>query len=297
MSQDYLPSCLEKCLLDKEQFSRAYNIISARNRAWLKKHIAELSKWYNYHNYPLKHEIRKHSWTQGWNTVISKRPIDSVLVVLYPGFTSPAQLLSAVLPPKIAGVDRVLVCCCSQESGNWQESVLLALELAGVEEVYDFSCEQLKILLEKIKSLGQLTKLLHINSVNNFSFDPFYNLATPKDIIFLNSPQKCGIWLNDGEIPDIEALHFAHPDMYLQFWSQDSKSLQSISTEYDQYTGTWEDFCNCNFDLVFAPSHLHMQLLSRFSLVLTPGEECFWIWPDLFLHRFETCGLAFSKGS
>ena len=294
MLQEWIPAWVENCLLAKDSFSRAYHNVSQENRALLKKHIADLSKWYNFNNFPLKTETSIQSWTQGWKTLISKSPADCVLVPLPAEFSSPAQLLSTVLPPRIAGVSQVMVFKLTEEIGYWPDSLLLALELAGIEEVFDFSPKQAKSLLQEITSQGTETKLLC--SVDKFSMFNPQNLDFQLDTIPLYPPSKCGIWLDGHVTPDLHALEFAHPDLYLQLFAPETGFLDAISDEYNKQKSTWQQFCSQDFDIVFAPESFHMELINRFPLVLGPGQECFWIWPELLLQRFETRKLAFSVG-
>ena len=298
MFDDLLPFWCESCLHDKTAFSRAYNNISSVNRALLKKNIAELSKWYNLYNYSNKSEIKSLKWSQNWKTTISKKPADCALVGIPQEFSSPALLLATVMPLKIIGVEKVLVFKCTKDSSIWSDSLLLALELAGVEEVFDFTLEQVESLLQEIGKQKVSVTSVFVNDVDNFPFFSLaYKYAARMDTVSLFSPKSCGIWLDKEVIPDVEAIEFAYPDLDLQFWSQDSEMFKCVPDQYHKQVGKWTDFCESRFDLVFAPSEFHTELLSKFAVVLGQGQEGFWIWPDLHLKRFEKQGLAFSTSS
>lgn len=295
MYEDCLPSWCEGSLIDSREFSRAYNNISSTKRALLKKQISELTKWYNFYKYALDKEEKTLYWTQNWVTRVYKRPLDSVFIGLFEEFASPALLLSAVLPPKIAGVNKVRVFKYTKNRHPWADSLLLALELAGIQEVYNFSVPEVKDLLKEIQRYGIEYGWISFEQPQDFNYTLLgegYLFGT--EVIPLVVPRKCGIWIEGPDLPDFESLEFAHPRIDCEIWSGKDQVLNDLPDNFARKDGSWEEFCQKDFDLVWAPKHLHREVVSKFPVVLSSGQESSWIWRGLGLERFQAWGVAFS---
>jgi hypothetical protein len=127
------PDWVEDFRLDDEYQARAYDGAPASWRVRLKTASAFL--FHRWTEAPAVKSGQILDPSRGFAARCDERPASFVLAVLDPAYDSPARLLAAVLPAVLAGVRTVLVAC---PGGPPAPGVCLALELAGLEDVYVF---------------------------------------------------------------------------------------------------------------------------------------------------------------
>ena len=125
-----LPGWLEKFRAGDDVFAHAWDSAGAEDRALLKTAIA-----WHFHRWGLSDAselCERRSPREGFCTRVSTQPVDWVLAILSPGFSSPARLLATLVPALIAGVAHPAVLSVGEPAG----SVAAALELAGIEDLF-----------------------------------------------------------------------------------------------------------------------------------------------------------------
>ena len=260
----------------EDRFAAAYETVPDWARARLKKGIADVWSWLG--AVAWKQEFKQTDYPAGAKVLQRRQPRDWCLVVARPD-TGPGVILGAVLPPLLSAVHEVAVLWVGQEE-DLQDSTLLALELAGVEQVY--SCDQRLLeqgMQETIDLLdGSWGGVLRLGTPPGSGHHP---IPRPKGKRFwqfcLPVPETAGIFADDPGLWDFETLHFAHPNLDIQVWSA---SGEPALGKWPGVQGGWEDFLNRDFDLVLVEEGKVMEALRHFPVVLGPGQEVSWIWPD-----------------
>ena len=149
-----LPGWLDACRPDDALYADAYEGTPAELRALLKTAIA-----FAFHRWPAadgETRTARASGRSGFRHEESARPVDWALAVLGPGFASPARLLAALVPAVIAGAGRILVV----SEAPFAASVCTALELAGLEDSFQLSGEQVSDLYDDLRVLSPEGRVL-----------------------------------------------------------------------------------------------------------------------------------------
>ncbi|GEM_PF-3162635 len=262
------PEWLQNFQVNDDKFAEAYESIQPQLRAWLKKTIAQVYAV----NSP---EAARNTWTVntwrgGFETEISSSPLDWTMLLLDKGTVSPVRVLAALSPALAVGVKNILVVHVGD--GDIKQSMLTAFELAGQEDVVRLDEEK-------------LTDLMDFFENSNFPGAVVDLRFAPKDISFCEgirywrAPNISSICIcKDDELPDMDVLKFAHPDV--DFVDVDEESLE-----------------NTNGDAVVVPAELVGDALTGFKIVLAHGQEGCWIWNgfDRLFFRQESVALAVAE--
>ncbi len=272
-----LPDWINEFALGDDLFARAYDAVPDHRRALLKTGIARLWEWYG----PSRARARRKavSWRAGFSSVEESAPADCAVVAFNGDLVSPARLLAAVVPAVTCGVDTVLPVRLGGDA--WPEPVLAGLELAGLERVVQMEPHRLKTLLEETDRAGRTCVAIGLE----LGPGVFRSLRFPTrniDFTCLKCDREAALWMDADDPFDLDALAFAHPDLSVSVHDGD---------------GDFGVFLNAIRDIAYVPPSRVGQALTRARLVLGPGQEGCWVWPQLRPEAFLFHSTAWTIGA
>ena len=274
MSRFSFPSWIEGHLTEDGHFAAAYDALSDRQRGVCKVSMARLESLYG-GILPECQTVR--SEKQGRSYFSHTTPAPWALFLVGHAFTSPVRLLAALMPAVLAGVPDILVCRVREGAAPAPvvNAVLTSLELAGQETVADISPSEAGELVEyacghmdggRLLFLGPFPgcERLFLSAVKR-GFPCRAEFDVPR--IAVTSAAQALLEREEAPegtfYPSFEYLHFAHPDASV------------ITLGAEELPGAEAYSC-----VLCAEEEVDSWLLSA-PLVLTPGEEACWVWPDV----------------
>jgi hypothetical protein len=264
-----LPDLIGESLVDDALFAAAYGESSDRERALMKTCIARLYDWYGPRKDSACEVARR--WRGGFESVARSGPVDFALALFDETFVSPARLLAALVPAVACGVRNVLAVRVDGE-GGWARPLLTAMELAGQELVADLSAEGVSSLL------GDLTDTGASGAVIDLAGRP--GLCAGRSRVAVHSPvydHKAVLYQDDLETFDLEALAFIHPDIAFTAFGANVSLPDGFVRGGEEFPA----FLDAVRDVAFVPADRIGDALDRARLVLGPGQEGCWVWPEL----------------
>lgn len=282
------PDWLEEFIVDEQEFVRSYNHISPLYRTLIKKDIAQIINWYGLDR--IKEVAKEYFFQQGFYFVRVIKPKTWALTFLDPRLTSPSLLLAAVLPAKLAGVKNIGLIRLKGESSedDWPQRQLLALELAGVENVYSLTQKDAERLIRELSEKNIDLSLINLGWTEiSFPLSLFRNKHISLYCPWI--PQKGGVWFKNDLNFDWQTLEFFFPELELSFWNQE-KDNQPAKEKKGK--ADWDHFLEQEFDVLFLDKTDIDQLATQIPIILGPGEEFFWLWPELELNFFCSTRLS-----
>jgi len=236
---------------------------------------------------------------------IRQEPAPWCLVVLDQDFVSAPRLLATVLPPLVAGVRHLQVVRLAARKAPWPPALLAALELAGVEQVAQTPAQQFQALLEHLQKTGAFGSILAPQPLPTLSQQAWLTLAQASCWRFWQprfvgqagesalertkerTKGRAGVFAADATgLPwKLLILAWCQPDLAVELWYEDGSPLAeppaALPPAWTVRRGDATVFLQQQYDLVLAPPHMHQAALRTAPLVLGPGEESCWLWPDL----------------
>lgn len=283
------PDWVGELVPDDELFARAYGDISDRNRAWMKTGIARLHDWYG----PRKAvggETALH-WRSGFHSRTVHGAVDFAVVLFDGSLLSPSRLLAALIPAIAGGVGSVLAVRVSNGT-PWRKAILTGLELAGQELVVDMTELQARRLFGELREtnrpgsvavLGPRAAVIKTNELQAASRISFWRPRYTR---------AAAIWMDDPSTFDLEALAFIHPDIVFSvFGAEPELPAENFSYEGDGF----DNFLDAIMEVAYVPAARARQTLGRARVVLGPGEEGCWVWPDLYPEHFQYQSIAWTN--
>lgn len=272
------PSWIAKSLVADAVFGRAYARVPDHGRALLKTALAR--SWETSAPSETVASRTEKALRSGLRAVTSSAPRPGLVLLLDPAETSPARLLAALAPALAAGIPEVLAVRLGGR-GNPPASLLVALELAGVERLALLPKEQGPKLFEHLAGHAPACLVLALGSV-------------PGPAAWRGRLERpLGLWLDKSGDLDLEAVRFAQPDAVLEAWGPGTRSLTGPVV---RRSGTFETFLRQGYAALYAPRTRHEACLGRAPLVLGPGCESCWLWPDLAADLFLERSTGWSLG-
>ncbi len=263
------------CLVAEEEFDRAFSCLEAVPRAWIKKNIAQLHTIYSSSSQGWY--LQERTWPQGFWTREEVSPVAQVAVSFPYTFNSPAQLVAAVVPPLSLGVQR----CCALRVGAggepWPHEVLGALELSGVEEVYDTSAEKFREWMESVGADPQLGLVF----LEDFSW--LGNLECG-NFVRLPGVETLGVWFQHDLQWDLVAIRSAHPRARIICGPSE---VVEESADCESLHESWSDIMSQAPNGLYIPESMFDLATPHCSRILGPGQEGCWIWPELKIDTFQ----------
>jgi hypothetical protein len=284
------PDWISEFVPDDALFARAYNDIADRDRAWIKSGIARLYDWYG----PRKDvggEISRR-WRAGFDTRLVYDAVDFSVILFDGSLLSPSRLLAALIPAIAGGVENVLAVRVSNGS-PWRKAILTGLELAGQELVADMTELQARKLFNELREtnlpgavtvLGPRAAVIKTNELQAASRISFWRPRYTR---------AAAIWMDDETTFDLEALAFIHPDIVFSvFGVEPSLPADNFSYEGDGF----ESFLDAIMDVAYVPAERVPLAQKKAKIVLGPGQEGGWVWPDLHPEHFQFHSIAWTTG-
>ncbi len=277
------PSLLEDFLVTDASFGAAYDAVSSEERAVIKTAVARMAAVLESAGH-----ISRHSVTvarQGFTLYKRTRPVPWTMVLWDAAYAGPTRVLAALMPAMLAGVPNILACRVlpgangkggKDGPGVFPAPLLAALELAGQElaaecvsgvalDVVEACCEA--DARGRLVCLGRAAVLDEVCRAAASFGVPAYRMAAPVRIGIAASSFS-GPVLNDH-------LLLAHPDAAL------------VSCEGNAAEG--------GFSAVFCAEERVADFLGSAPLVLSPGNEGYWIWPGLGVGFFRETSTGISE--
>lgn len=273
------PGWVEDKFVPDAVFGAAYDMQTAEERAYLKTAIARTAAAYGGPDVPATSGVRV--MRQGFCLQERVRPADWALIMWDGAYAGPTRVLAAILPAMLAGVPHILACRVMPQPGTASEaafspSILAALELAGQELVAELTPEEALTLVTECSAnrergrvvlLGESDYLVPVGREAARCGVPLRRLAHPVRIgIDASSvPQEFAE-------PPYGVLQPLHPDAH--FIPLNGPGEGGLCT-------------------VLASDEAAFAHMAHTPLVLTPGHEACWVWPDLCMDFFRMKSLAF----
>ncbi|CCH47560.1 hypothetical protein [Pseudodesulfovibrio piezophilus] len=273
-----------------ELFAQAYDGIADTQRAWMKTAIARLFDWYGPRKDTSGHVTR--IWDAGFKTRTAYEVVDFAVVLFDGSLQSPARLLAALVPALAGGVKNVLAIRVSAQP-PWREALLTGLELAGQELVVDMTDVQVRRLFNELRDsnhTGAVTVLGPKAAVIKSS-----ELQAASRLSFWRPrfSRAATVWMDKTAPFDLETLAFIHPDIIFSVFGAECE----MPTDNFSYEGAdFGDCLNALIDVAYLPDARLPDALNRAKLILGPGQEGCWIWPDLHPEHFQFHTTAWTLG-
>lgn len=285
------PDWINEFIPDDALFARAYQNSSDGSRAWMKTAIARLYDWYG----PRKDVGGEISlrWSGGFDTKYTFDPVDFAVVLFDESIQSPARLLAALVPALAGGVKNVLAVRVGN-SAPWRDAVLTGLELAGQEFVVDMTDVQARRLFNELRDSGTSGAVVVLGP--KAAVIKFSELQSASRISFWRPrfSRAAVIWMDDEKTFDLEALAFMHPDIVFSlFGVKPFIPADNFSYEGDDF----DEYLDAIMDVAYLSGQRVHHALKRAKLVLGPGQEGCWVWPDLHPEHFQFHRTAWTIGA
>jgi hypothetical protein len=264
-----LSDLIGESLVDDALFAAAYGESSDRERALMKTCIARLYDWYG----PRKDTAREvaERWRGGFASVRRSAPVDFALVLFDETFVSPARLLAALVPAAACGVGNVLAVRVDG-GADWARPLLTAMELAGQELVADLTGEGVSALLRDLADAGANGAVVDLVGRSGLC-DGWSGVAVHAPAF----DRSAALFLDGRDTFDLDALAFSHPDTAFTAFGADVPLPDGFVRGGEGFPA----FLDAVKDAAFVPADRIGETLSRARLVLGPGQEGCWVWPEL----------------
>ena len=298
----------------------AYASVGDVERSWIKKNIAQL---YALHPPAGMDQTRTRTrWRSGlattstslvkpWACLVCPEPMPEAgsasesltlaesLAGPFVG-AGPAGIAAALVPVMTAGISDILAIL--PPSSLQSAHLLTTLELCGLENVYAVPREAIPRELHALVAREPTGLILDLGGLA--SCDPLTAEAFHRTMVW--RPRLSGrlrIWCAEPDQWDWSTLEWNHPHARIEAWGPCRETAPDRVLQGD---GDWDDFhrlpgavLGVGADMLHAPNMSGLPDLPGPGLILTPGQEGCWYWPDLdpgFLCFRRGMALADSRG-
>jgi hypothetical protein len=278
-------------LVGDDRFQAAYDALPPQQRGWLKTGIAQLFEFY--HEHRCGQALSSAAYAGGFAVSRLTRPRDFALI-LTPGPTAaPLQLLAAALPALLAGVPEVAVACLD---GPFSEAALTAMELAGLETALETTPAKFTRLARSLGESGAqgLVVLLAPGALKPEI--PAALARQPNILVAHLAPPRLVVLAAPRARWNFAALALAHGDTPIEVYGP------ALAASPDELPGTClrrpgglEELFASRPLAAFLPENALRRALGRAPLLLGPGREACFLWPELSPSLFATQCLAVSR--
>ncbi len=275
------PVHLKRYRITEQSLAEAYAALSDTERSWIKKNIAQL-----YALAPANAKSRVSTatrWVCGFQSTACIRPRDWAILLLDQSLTGPVWAVSAIVPAMTSGVPNILAVC--QNTSSPSPHLLAGLELCGVDTICRLGRRNVSSLLENLAASA--TSGVILNPDNSLAQRHLPN-SWPGSVAVWKpaSPRRMGIWSETTDQWDWTTLAWNHPGLPLEVWGASPGKLPPGCTKKP---GDWTLFCDQAYLAMGIPEQrLPETRKLRRQLILTPGQEGCWHWPDLTPEWFQT---------
>lgn len=277
------PALVDKHKVSERAFAKAYAVLSDQERSWIKKNIAQ-----NHALFPATAWERTDCvthWHSGLKTSVSTRPRDWLVLVPAGPLFGPARTVATLVPALTSGIKNILVLIPSRE--NPDPSLLVSLELCGLDMACSLNPESTAGLFARLAlSPGQGVLLAPDVFLADMGLDGLPAAAVWRPA----PPSRMGVWSEAAGQWDWQVLSWNHSGQTLEIWGRAPKNP---APGWKIRRGCWSSFLKQGYRAAGVPAHLAEAIPpGTCELILTPGQEGCWHWPDLpkdlFLSRRAT---------
>ncbi len=255
------PDWLEEGRISDDAFKNAYECVPTPCRCALKTAIA-LSSLHFTPETDIQKTVLENNDAGFWLEKTTC-PADWAIIVFDAGYDACARVCAAAVLPALAGIKNIAAICVD---GQPVPGALLALELCGIEDVFHLPTSRLPDLADFLASpslgSGVITTLYHP------SLAQFGNIALEAGLDVHAERPDPRILLLEPQYFERQLLVFAHG----------ADILTRAATQ-----APYAAFCSAETARQDCPA----------PLALTPGCECFWLFPHLDMTCFRTGSKAF----
>lgn len=283
----FLPSWLDKHLISDQAFGQAYESLGDRERGLLKACLARL-----FDRHPPRPGWRVEETGNpraGFLTLAHGASLDYAVLVLSPEFSSPSRLLAALLPLITAGTPEVLVAFtragkAAKDPSPPAPALLTALELAGQEQACLLFPEAASRLAEACRRARGAGLAVFLGGTPGPEWGSFPGrMGAGLRLLAAPEAAEAGVWMDNPDDFDLAALRFAHPDLRFFVWGPCGRLPDK---GFSRRKGDMDRFCAEAYDAVYVSEEHMAAYLGAAPLVLGPGQESCWTWPELTPETF-----------
>lgn len=275
------PGYLESSLLPDAAFGEAYDALSPETRSYVKTAIARTAAVCG--SPDVLESTRSRAMRQGFALHEAMRPADWAIVFFDEDHAAPTRLLAALLPAALAGVPEILACRVVSKKGvqPFATAVLASLELGGQELCAEVDASQALALLKDCHAASPRGRVVILGGAESLA--PLGVFARGAGLMTRHHAAAIRIAIDVDSLPGEYAeephgmLRFAHPDAV----------FGPVPPRRDLGAAT-------PFAAAFCGEGAVQALLGRFPLLLTPGHEACWLWPDIAMGFFREQSRAFA---
>ncbi|BBD07795.1 hypothetical protein [Desulfovibrio ferrophilus] len=289
MGDSFYADWMTDCLVPDEAFSLAYNAMPGMRRAWIKKTAAQVHALIG----PMRdrREDKCIAHRQGFSSHGVSAPMDCAVIFLDSTCVSPVQVAAAAVPLVLSGAKRM--CAVRIEDGlAVSDDVLAALELVGLETVFQLSEPEARRFMERLTETRSAAVLFfgQGTALNSLAVAAGY-AAPPLKLFKPFVTERLGIWAGAGGDWDYETLAWAHPCTMFDIWGA-RESLPDLPLNFSRKRGSFESFLREGYRALYVPEARLMESVGRAALALGPGQEGCWACPELTTDFFRAETLA-----
>ena len=277
------PALSDDLRVQDDVLAASYSFVDDAERSWIKKNIAQL-----YALHPPGGTDRSSTrtrWSGGLATTTTRlvRPWACVVCPesMPEAGAGPAGIAAALIPVMTAGISDILAIL--PPSSLQSAHLLTTLELCGLENVFAVPREAMRkelVALVARKPGGLILDMGDLVSCSLLTGQAFQRTMVWR-------PRLSGqlrIWCSAPGQWDWSTLKWNHPHSRIEAWGP------CRETEPDHVLGVdgdWDAFCRLpgalgvDADMLHAPDMSGVRGLPGDGLILTPGQEGCWYWPDL----------------
>ncbi|AGW14255.1 histidinol dehydrogenase [Megalodesulfovibrio gigas] len=271
-----LPDWMQERLVSDEAFADAYHETVPHRRALLKSTIARLHALLGERR--VSNRSTASALETGMRSIVWELRLDTLVVTLPPGFSSPSRLLAAIVPAQLAGVREILVVCLRPDAepdapaaeSAISPAVLAALELAGVETCLDLDMQEFRNLPAILEEAGQWGAFITLETGCTFI----------ADFLTINADAlEVHCWFDDPDTFSLDDLRWLFgDDAALYCWGNPPASLpDGVHRGPDDF----DAFQEVDKFLALAPEERIKEISTSAHLACSKEALGLWLWPGL----------------
>ncbi|MDL2306406.1 hypothetical protein LJC48_00040 [Desulfovibrio sp. OttesenSCG-928-C06] len=301
-----LPEWLEQHKVDTGP--GAYGDLEPELRACLKSQIAFL---FSHYGECRPEQGRRSTWLER-NIFEEESPVSWAMYIMAPDYASGPGALAALMPALLAGVREILICRVADSEpaarqpakavnfGALPLSISAALELSGLDQVYDLDVTEATRLLGHLgtPSRGGDGRVVLLGSapakpLNSLMCEVVWS-AMRLHIPAVSLPGRLKIAVDQFCSADYELLRWAHPqaDIYTVERGTLLEPCDALVTDLpESFQPGFRAMPGCGADEL-----PESRISTAPQLSLQPGNEFLWLWNSIYPNFFRKRKFAICKG-
>lgn len=271
------PGWLEDKRISDKLLEDAYACLLPRFRVGLKAAIS--LSCFHFNISPITRSETVCSERLGYKSTKLQNTVPWSLIIFSGSYKAPARLVSAAILPLLAGSGLIGAVCV----GSPQCCSLSALELCGIEDIFNIGCGAIETLIDTLleKSAACQTCAGRIILLHDGELSRLALFLRNRNVAFFEENKRPTLFVEDKAVFDLELISYAHgvPINDLIDEKTDSQRIDALYMRYENA------FCDVN---------IQSSRMAGKTLVLTPGCEAFWLHgmlaPDYFFNHCNIFG-------